>query len=428
MTRIAIAAAFLVLIQATVAQAQGPKVEVPDSLLKQAKVTEAAARKAALAKAPRGTVKEVELEREKGRLIFSYDISVPGVKGVTEVNVDAVTGAVVGVEHEDEAAEAREKKGPYHLVSSYTLGGDGGWDYVTVDTLGNRLFLARQNRVMVVDENTGKLLGEIPGLSGAHGVALAYDAGHGFATSGRDSSVTMFDLKTLNVLGKTTAAEDADAVFYDPVSKRVFTMNGDANSSSVIDPVSGKNVGTIPLDGKPEFGVSAGDGKLYANLEDSSQVVEIDSKTLMAVRRWSLGDCQEPTGLAIDRVHHRLFSGCRNKLMAISDAAAGRLITTVPAGEGIDGNGFDPGTQMAFSANGGDGTITVVHEDSPEKFSVVQNVSTMTGARTMGVDPRNHKVFTVSAKFGPRPDSSASNPRRRPPVLPGTFAVLVLSN
>jgi len=325
-------------------------------------------------------------------------------------------------------ASAQMKAGPYRVVNTWTLGGDGGWDYVTVDTVGNRLFLARQNRIMVVDENTGKLLGEIPGISGAHGVALAYDAGHGFATGGRDSSVTMFDLKTLKVLGKTTAAEDADAVFYDPVSKRVYTMNGDANSSSVIDPVSGKNVGTISLGGKPEFGVSAGDGKLYANLEDSSQVVEIDAAARKVTRHWSLGDCKSPTGLAIDRVHHRLFSGCRNKVMAISDAAAGKLITTVAAGEGIDGNGFDPGTQMAFSSNGGDGTMTVVHEDTPDKFSVVQNVSTMTGARTMGVDPRTHRIFTVSAKFGPRPDSSAANPRRRPPVLPGTFAVLVLSN
>jgi DNA-binding beta-propeller fold protein YncE len=279
---------------------------------------------------------------------------------------------------------------------------------------------------MVVDEQTGKLLGEIPGLSGAHGVALAYEAGHGFATSGRDSSVTMFDLKTLKVLGKTRAAEDADAVLYDPASKRVFTFNGDANSSTVIDPVSGKNVGTVSLGGKPEFGVSALDGKLYANIEDSSAVVEIDATAMKVTRRWSLGACKSPTGLAIDQQHHRLFSGCRNKLMAISDAAAGKLITTLPIGEGVDGDGFDPATQMAFASNN-DGTLTVVHEDAPDKFTVVQTVQTMPGARTMGVDPRNHRVYTASAKFGPAPkDSTAANPRRRPPVLPRTFAVLVI--
>jgi YVTN family beta-propeller protein len=238
----------------------------------------------------------------------------------------------------------------------------------------------------------------------------------------------MFDLKTLKVLGKTKAAEDADAILYDPASKRVFTFNGDANSSSVIDPVTGKNVGTIPLGGKPEFGVSSLDGKLYANIEDSSVVVEIDPTALKVTRRWPLGACKSPTGLAMDRERHRLFSGCRNKLMAISDAATGKLITTVPIGEGVDANAFDPGTRLAF-ASCGDGTLTVVHEDSPAKFTVVQTVKTMAGARTMGLDPRDHKLYTVSARFGPPPrDSTAANPRRRPPILPGTFALLVLQN
>jgi DNA-binding beta-propeller fold protein YncE len=305
------------------------------------------------------------------------------------------------------------------------LGGDGRWDYVTVDTTGNRLFIARQTRVMVVDPASGKLLGEIPGLNGAHGVALDYSTGHGFATSGRDSQVTMFDLKTLKVLGKSPAAEDADAVLYDPASKHVFTFNGDAGSSTVIDPVSGKAVGNIALGGKPEFGVSAGDGKLYANIEDKGEVVEIDAKSQRVTRRWSLAPCTEPTGLAIDRVHHRLFSGCHNKVMAISDATAGKLIGTVPIGEGVDGDAFDPGTGLAFASNG-DGTLTVVHEDSPTKFSAVASVPTSRGARTMGLDPRTHQIYTVTADLGPTPTATEQDPHPRPPVVPGTFKLLVL--
>ena len=317
----------------------------------------------------------------------------------------------------------------YHVITTHLLGGDGSWDYLTIDTAGNRVFVAHQTRIMVVDLGSGKLLGEIPGINGAHGVALAYPEGHGFATGGRDSSVTMFDLKTLKVLGKTKAAEDADGILYDPASKRVFTMNGDDGSSSVIDPATGKNIGTVALGGKPEFGVSAGDGKLFTNIKDSAQVVEIDATALKVTRRWSLAPCKSPTGLAIDVVHHRLFSGCRGgKVMAISDAAAGRLITTVPLGEGVDAAAFDPATGLAFASNA-DGTITVVHEDRPERFTVVQNVTTLPGARTMTLDVRTHRLYTVSAKFGPPPkDSTAANPRRRPPILPGTFALLVLGN
>jgi len=191
---------------------------------------------------------------------------------------------------------------------------------------------------------------------------------------------------------------------------------------------SGRRVATVALGGKPEFGVSAGDGKLYANLEDSSAVVEIDAAAMKVTRRWPLAPCKSPTGLAIDRVHHRLFSGCRNKLMAISDATAGKLITTVPIGEGVDANAFDPATQLAFASNS-DGTLTIVHEDTPDRFTVVQTVQTMTGARTMGLDLRTHRVYTVSAKFGPAPaESTAANPRRRPPQVPGTFTLLVFGS
>jgi DNA-binding beta-propeller fold protein YncE len=313
----------------------------------------------------------------------------------------------------------------YHVVRQIPLGGNGRWDYVTLDTAGNRLFIARQTRVMVVDPSSGKLLGEIPGLDGAHGVALDYGTGHGFATSGRDGKVTMFDLKTLQVLGKAPAADDADAILYDPASRHVFTFNGDAGSSSVIDPVSGKAVGNIPLGGKPEFGVSAGDGKLYVNIEDRGEIAEIDARSQRVTRRWSLAPCTEPTGLAIDRVHHRLFSGCHNKVMAISDGTAGKMIATVPIGGGVDGAAFDPATGLAFASNG-EGTMTVVHEDSPARFHLIASVPTSPGARTMALDPRTHRVFTVTADLGPTPEPTEEKPHPRPGVLPGSFRLLVL--
>jgi hypothetical protein len=313
----------------------------------------------------------------------------------------------------------------YHVTHTYTLGGDGGWDYISLDTAGHRLFIARQNRIMVVDPASGKVLAEIPGLTAAHGVAFAYGAGHAFATSGRDSTVFMIDLKSLQVLGRTIAAVDADAIAYDAPSNHVFTFNGDAGSSSVIDAVTGKTIGTVTLPGKPEFGVSAGDGKLYVNIEDKAEVAEIDGATMKVTRAWPIAPCASPTGLAIDRAHHRLFSGCRNGVMAISDATAGKLVTTVPIGQGVDACRFDAGIQLAFASNG-DGTLTLVHEDTPDKFTVVATDSTKRGARTMEVDEQTHRVFTVTADFGPAPAPTADRPRPRPSVLPGTFALLEL--
>lgn len=313
----------------------------------------------------------------------------------------------------------------YHVTHTYTLGGDGGWDYLSLDTVGHRLFVARQDRIMVIDPASGKVLAEIPGLNRAHGVAFDYADGKGFATSGGDSSVVIFDLKTLQVTGRTIAAPDADAVLFDPATKRIFTFNGDSRSSSVLDAASGKKIGTVDLGGGPEFGVSAGDGKLYVNLEDSSAVDEIDASTMKVVRRWSLAPCQSPSGLAIDREHHRLFSGCHNQVMAISDAQAGKVVATVPIGQGVDANRFDPGTQLAFASTG-DGTITVVHEDGPDTYTVVASVPTKRGARTMEVDLSSHVVYTVTADFGPMPAPTADRPRPRPPILPGTFALLVL--
>jgi DNA-binding beta-propeller fold protein YncE len=334
------------------------------------------------------------------------------------------------------ATAASRQSLTYHVLNRYVLGGDGGWDYLALDTAHHRLFIARQDRIMVVDPARGTLLGEIPGLERAHGIAFTYEAGHGFATSGGDSTVVMFDLRTLQVLGRTTAATDDDAILYDPASRRVFTFNGDAGSSTVIDPVSGRRLGTIALGGKPEFAVSAGDGRLYVNIEDRGAVAELDARAMKVTRHWSIAPCESPTGLAIDRVHRRLFSVCRSKVMAISDARAGKLIATVPIGSGPDGAAFDPATGCAFSSNG-DGTLTVVHEDSPNAFRVLQTVPTMPGARTMTLDPVTHRVYLVSARFGGAPTpaarsgpaagaAAAAAPRRRPPMVPGSFTLLVL--
>jgi len=296
----------------------------------------------------------------------------------------------------------------YHIATKYSLGGDG--------------------RVMVVDAASGNLLGEVPGLNRAHGVAFAYANNRGFATSGGDGTVTMFDLKTLKVLGKISAADDADAIFYDSVSKRVFTMNGDAHSSSVIDPATGKNVGTIALGGKPEFGVSGGDGMLYANITEKddthvSEVVEIDAKKLTITHRWPVAPCANSTGLAYDVEHHRLFSVCRNKYLAVSCTKSYKLITTVPIGAGVDAAAFDPATQLVFASNN-DGTMTVVHEDTKDTYTVLETVPTGDGAKTMTLDPATHRVFLGAASFAPV-DPSATG-RRRPQMLPGSFKLLVL--
>lgn len=321
---------------------------------------------------------------------------------------------------------AQQSPSVYRITHTYVLGGDGGWDYVIPDPPQHRLFIGRQTRVMVVDENDGKLLGEVTGIDGAHGTALVDRTGHGFATSGNDGAVVMFDLKTFKALGRIHAAEDADAIIYDPASNRVFTFNGDAHSSTVIDPVAGKLVTNIPLGGKPEYGASAGDGKVYANITDNSEVVEIDTKTLSVSRRWPTAPCKQPVAMAIDVRHHRLFSGCRSGVMAVSDYEAGKVVATLPIGDGVDGAAFDPATGDAFASNA-DGTLTVIHQDTADTYHVVENVKTAQGARNMGLDPTTHRVFVVAAKFGPAPaEATPANPRRRPPVLPGSFMVMVV--
>ena len=309
----------------------------------------------------------------------------------------------------------------YRVTHTYSLGGDGSWDYIVPDPPDHRVFIARQNRVMVVDQDSGKLLGEITGIQGAHGTAIAGGTGHGFATSGNDQSVVMFDLKTFKQLGRIPAAEDADAILFDSASNRVFTLNGDAHSSTVIDPKAGKLITNVPLGGKPEYGASAGDGKVYANLTDTSEVVEIDAKAATVARRWPTAPCKNPVAMAIDTAHHRLFSGCRSGVMAVSDYQAGKVVATVPIGAGVDGAGYDAASGNAFASNA-DGTLTVIRQDSPDRYHVLETVATPLGSRNMGLDPTNHRLFVAAAKFGPAPAGG----RGRGPVLPDSFSVLVI--
>ncbi len=309
----------------------------------------------------------------------------------------------------------------YHVAATHVLGGDGGWDYITLDPASHHLFITRGDRVSVIDPAAGAVLAEIPGFDRAHGVAFVDALGRAFATSGGDSAVRIIDLKTLRVTGRIHTAVDDDGIIYDPGSGYVFSMNGDAGSASMIDPKTGTDVADIPLTGKPEFGIADGAGHLYVNIEDKGDIDEVDIAAKKVTRHWSIAPCKSPTGLAIDAAHHRLFSGCRSGVMAISDAVAGKLVTTVPIGQGVDATRFDAGTQLAF-ASCGDGTITVIHEDSPDKYTVVQTVKTMDGARTMELDPATHTLYTVSAKFEPRPAGG----RGRPAVKPNSFTLLTL--
>jgi DNA-binding beta-propeller fold protein YncE len=312
----------------------------------------------------------------------------------------------------------------YRITHTYMLGGDGFWDYVVPDSANHRLFIARENRVMVVDANDGKLLGEVSGIQGAHGTAVVADTGHGFATAGDDESVVMFDLKTFKELGRIPAGEDADAIIYDPASKRVFSFNGDAHTATVIEPQAGTLVTNVALGGKPEDGASAGDGKVYVNLTDTSEVVEIDAKAATVSRRWSTAPCEQPVAMAIDAAHHRLFSACRSGVLTVSDYQAGKIVATVPIGAGVDGADFDATVGDVFTSNG-EGTLTVIHQDTPDQYRAVQTLTTAPAARNMGLDPSTHRIFVVSAKFGPLPDGAAGG-RRRGPVLPGTFELLVI--
>jgi YVTN family beta-propeller protein len=321
------------------------------------------------------------------------------------------------------AIEALGAAPAYKIVQKISLGGDGGWDYLELDGTG-RLFIARATRVMVVDLASGKLAAEIPDTPGVHGVAFALDLGKGFTSNGRENTVSVFDFKTLQVLSKIKTGENPDAILYDPASRRVFTFNGRSADTTAIDAEKGTVAGTVALGGKPEFAVSDGKGHVFVNIEDKSEIVALDPQKLEVLSRWPLKPCEEPSGLALDEQTGRLFSVCRNKLMAVVDSKTGQVLATPPIGGGVDGAAYDPESHLAFSSDG-EGTLTVVGESAPGKFEAVQTLPTEPGARTLALDPKTHRIYTVTAQFGPRPTPTAENPRGRPPVLPGTFELLV---
>jgi YVTN family beta-propeller protein len=312
----------------------------------------------------------------------------------------------------------------YHVTKTVKLGGDGGWDYLTVNA--GRIYISRGTHVMVVDADKGAVVGDIPNTNGVHGIAIVPDLDKGFISDGRANDVTIFDVKTLKVTGTAPTGKNPDAIIYDPASKRVFTFNGASKDATAIDAKTGTVAGTIALGGKPEFAVADEKGHIFVNIEDTSEIVQFDSKKLTVENRWKIAPGEEPSGLAIDRKNRRLFSVCSNKLMVVVNANDGKIITTLPIGSGTDAAGFDPETGYAFSSNG-DGTLTVVHEDSPDKFAVVENVPTLRRARTMALDPKTHQVYTVTAEFGPAPAATTAQPRPRPPMLPGSFTLLILS-
>jgi len=313
----------------------------------------------------------------------------------------------------------------YHVVQTYKVGGDGFWDYLTVDASARRLYISRGTHVMVMDTDSGKVVGDIPDTQGVHGIALAPDLGRGFTSNGREGTVTIFDIKTMAPIGeKVKAGDNPDAILYDPASKRVFTFNGRSQDSTAIDGATGKVLGTIKLDGKPEFAASDAKGMIYVNIEDKSELTAIDPSKLEVKAKWPLAPCEEPSGLSIDRKHRRLFVGCGNKMMAVVDADSGKVLATPAIGDGVDATTFDDETGLAFASCGQDAVLTVVKEEAGKW--VAENVPTKKGARTLALDSKTHNIYTVTADFGPRPAATTDNLRPRPPMLPDSFVVLVV--
>ncbi len=325
------------------------------------------------------------------------------------------------------AAVALAAAGPgYHVATTYKVGGEGGWDYLTMDSDARRLYISRATHVIVLDADSGKSVGDIADTPGVHGIALAPELGKGFTSNGREGTVSVFDIKTLATSNKVKVGKNPDAILYDPASKRVFTFNGRSHDSTAIDAASGKVLGTIMLDGKPEFAASDAKGEIFVNIEDKSELVAIDPNKLEVKSKWPLAPCTEPSGLSIDRKNRRLFVGCDNKMMAVVDADSGKVLATPAIGEGVDATRFDPETGLAF-ASCGEGVLTVVKEESPDKFSVAESVPTKRGARTLALDSKTHNVFVVTADFGPPPAPTADNPHPRRSIVPDTFVVLVVA-
>jgi DNA-binding beta-propeller fold protein YncE len=323
------------------------------------------------------------------------------------------------------SASAHAEGSGYRIINTFTLGGEGGWDYLTLDADSRHLYISRGTHVIVMNADSGVVEGDIPDTPGVHGIALAPELGKGFISNGRENTITIFDLKSLKMTSKVKAGQNPDAILYDPATKHVFTFNGKSHDSTAVDATNGNVLATIKLDGKPEFAVSDGTGRVFVNIEDKSELTEIDPTGLKVKKSWPLAPCTEPSGLAIDRKTHRVFAGCDNKMMAVVDYDSGKVVATLPIGEGVDATAFDPDTNLAF-ASCGDGHLTVVKEETKDKFSVVENVATQEGARTMALDTKSHNAYVVTAKFGPPPAPTPEQPHPWHSIVPNTFVVLVV--
>lgn len=320
------------------------------------------------------------------------------------------------------AAKAQQ----YKVSGQIPIGGEGGWDYLYADSPNRTLYVTHGTEVEIVDLDSDKVVGKITGLQGVHGVVTADDLNRGFISDGRDNTVVVFDLKSHDVLQKVKAGTNPDGMVYDPASKRVFVFNGRSNDGTAIDAATGEVAGTIPVGGKPEFPASDGAGSVFVNIEDKNELMQIDSATLKAKNRWKLSPCDSPSGLALDNSGHRLFAVCDGKKMVVVDADSGKLVSTVPIGDGPDATAYDSANKLIFSSNG-EGTLTVVKQDSPDKYTVVENLPTEKSARTMALDSKTHKVYLSAAELGPKPAATADNPRPRPAIKSGTFHLIVVS-
>jgi YVTN family beta-propeller protein len=297
------------------------------------------------------------------------------------------------------AAAPVPSSGGYSIIKKIPIAGSGGWDYLTVDEAARRLYVSHGTQVEVLDIDSLTLVGIIPKTPGVHGVALAPEVGRGFVSNGQASTVTIFDLKTLKPIADVPTGQKPDAIIYDPATSRVFAFNGGSNSATAIDAATGKVAGTVDLEGGPEFAVADGNGFVYDNLEDESQLLKINSYELKVEQRWPTAPCASPSSMAMDRANRRLFLGCRSKVMAVVNADTGQVITTLPIGDHVDATAFDTKTRLIFNSNG-EGTITVIHQDSPDKYSLVETVKTAPRAKTMALDPKTHRLFLSTAENG----------------------------
>lgn len=315
----------------------------------------------------------------------------------------------------------------YSVVKQYDVGGPGGWDYLVADPQSGHLFISRFDRALVVNLADGSLAATIPGTDGIHGFAIAHELGRGYTSNGRADTLTVFDLATLKPTGTiAVGGHNPDAVLYDKASKHLFTFNGRSKDVSVIDPQTEKVVATIPVGGKPEFAVTDDSGRIFVNIEDTGELAQLDSRNAKLLAKWKLQDCEDPSGLAFDEAHHRLFSVCQNERMVVTDSASGKFVANVKIGKGPDAAAYDAQRGLVFSSNGEDGTLTVVKQIDADHYTVAANVPTQPSARTLALDPQSHRIYLVAARFGPKPEPTREQPHPRAPVLEGSFKVLVV--